>query len=123
MFAAPGHQHRAEKRHPHHDVDLDLVTAGDRGAEAVAPNYVREVEADGDDESEREDALDRLHQPVHGQILTMNPRRRAILAAGLALPAAAYAEHHGAHHSPLYEQLRQPGRIDKPDLAALQNVF
>lgn len=34
------------------------------------------------------------------------------------LPAAALAQHHG-----LYEQLRQPGRIEKPELAALQNVF
>jgi hypothetical protein len=53
----------------------------------------------------------------------MNPRRRAILAGGLWLPAAALAQHQGAHHGPLYEQLRQPGRIDKPELAAIQNVF
>jgi N-acetylneuraminic acid mutarotase len=48
----------------------------------------------------------------------VNPRRRAILASGLWFPAAAFAQHHG-----LYERLQKPGRIEKPELAALQNVF
>src|SRR5688572_21896236 len=71
MLAAPGHQHRTEEGYPHHDVDLDLVAAGDRGAEAIAPDHVREVEAHGNDEGEREDALDRRHELVHDQILTV----------------------------------------------------
>ena len=53
----------------------------------------------------------------------MNSRRRAILASGLWLPAAALAQSHHGGHGGLYESLRAPGRIDKPALAATQNVF
>jgi N-acetylneuraminic acid mutarotase len=49
----------------------------------------------------------------------VNPRRRAILAGGLWLPAAAFAQHHGG----LYERLREPGRIGRPEVAAQQSVF
>lgn len=51
--------------------------------------------------------------------------RRAFLAGGLALvPAAlAFARSGYGHDGGLYESLRQPGRIDRPALAATQNVF
>jgi N-acetylneuraminic acid mutarotase len=51
------------------------------------------------------------------------PRR--FLASGLAfLPLAhARAQSGHAHHGGLYERLQEPGRIDKPELAAIQNVF
>ena len=56
----------------------------------------------------------------------MHPRRRAFVAGSLVvLPAlrtfAQSADH--AAHGGLYERLQQPGRIDKPELAAQQNVF
>jgi N-acetylneuraminic acid mutarotase len=49
----------------------------------------------------------------------VNPQRRAILAGGLWLPAAALAQHHGG----LYERLREPGRIALPEVAGQQSVF
>jgi len=51
--------------------------------------------------------------------------RRHLLAAGaaaLASPALAQQQGH-EHHGPQYERLSQPGRIEKPPLAATQNVF
>lgn len=54
-----------------------------------------------------------------------NRTRRSLLATGAAaLAAPAFAqqpghEHHGGH----YERLNQPGRIQKPQFAASQNVF
>lgn len=51
--------------------------------------------------------------------------RRHLLAAGAAaLTLPAYAQQPGhEHHGPQYERLTQPGRIDRPPLAATQNVF
>ena len=51
--------------------------------------------------------------------------RRHLLGAGaaaLAGPALAQQPGH-EHHGPQYERLTQPGRIEKPELAASQNVF
>ena len=55
----------------------------------------------------------------------MNPTRRRFLASSLlVLPApAVLAQSDHAAHGGLYERLQQPGRIDKPALAAQQNVF
>ena len=55
----------------------------------------------------------------------MNYSRRAFLASGLALVplASALAQSGHDHHGGLYERLQQPGRIDKPEVAAAQNVF
>ena len=55
----------------------------------------------------------------------MNYSRRTFLATGLALVplAAAFAQSGHEHHGGLYERLQQPGRVDKPDVAAVQNVF
>ena len=57
----------------------------------------------------------------------MPTRRRLLLAAPAALVACAQpaVQTHGGHggHGPLYERLNQPGRIDRPELAATQNVF
>jgi N-acetylneuraminic acid mutarotase len=55
----------------------------------------------------------------------MNCNRRTFLASGLAfLPlASAFAQSGQGHHDGLYERLQQPGRIDKPEMASVQNVF
>jgi hypothetical protein len=55
----------------------------------------------------------------------MNYSRRAFLASGLALVplASVLAQSSHDHHGGLYERLQQPGRIDKPEVAAAQNVF
>jgi N-acetylneuraminic acid mutarotase len=55
----------------------------------------------------------------------MSYSRRTFLASGLALVplAAAFAQSGHDHHSGLYESLRQPGRIDKPEVTAAQHVF
>jgi hypothetical protein len=55
----------------------------------------------------------------------MNYSRRTFLASGLALVplASAFAQSGHDHHGSLYERLQQPGRIDKPEVAAAQNVF
>jgi N-acetylneuraminic acid mutarotase len=58
----------------------------------------------------------------------MNSSRRrflASLAGGLAVfPfASAFAQSGHGHHEGLYERLREPGRIDKPEVTAVQNVF
>lgn len=53
------------------------------------------------------------------------PRRTFLLAAPAALAACAQppmADPHAAHH-PLYERLDAPGRIQRPEQAAVQNVF
>ncbi|HEY8358430.1 MAG TPA: kelch repeat-containing protein [Ramlibacter sp.] len=57
----------------------------------------------------------------------MTLRRRSLL---LAAPAAlvgcaqpAMQQHPHAHHGGMYERLAAPGRIDRPELAAQQNVF
>ena len=52
--------------------------------------------------------------------------RRLLVSGGLAFVGAApsLAQQPGhAHHGGQYERLNQPGRIDKPELAASQNVF
>jgi hypothetical protein len=55
----------------------------------------------------------------------MSYSRRTFLASGLALIplASALAQSGHDHHHGLYERLQQPGRIDKPEVAAVQNVF
>lgn len=55
---------------------------------------------------------------------TMRCSRRGFLAAALAaVPAArAWAQSGHEHHGALYERLQQPGRIDRPELAAQQAV-
>src|SRR5262245_5271510 len=55
----------------------------------------------------------------------MNYSRRSFLASGLALVplASAFAQSSHEDHGSLYERLQQPGRIDKPEVAAAQNVF
>ena len=55
----------------------------------------------------------------------MNYSRRTFLASGLALVplAAAFAQSGHEQHGGLYERLQQPGRVDKPDVATVQNVF
>ena len=55
----------------------------------------------------------------------MSYSRRTFLASGLALVplAAAFAQSGHDHHGGLYESLRQPGRIDKPEVTAAQHVF
>lgn len=55
----------------------------------------------------------------------MRPGRRAFLAGGLAFAplALAFVRSAGGHDAGLYERLRQPGRIDRPELARAQNVF
>jgi hypothetical protein len=55
----------------------------------------------------------------------MNPTRRRFLASSLlVLPAPSLlAQTDHAAHGGLYERLQQPGRMDKPALAAQQNVF
>ena len=55
----------------------------------------------------------------------MSYSRRTFLASGLALipMAAAFAQSGHDHHGGLYESLRQPGRIDKPEVTAAQHVF
>jgi hypothetical protein len=55
----------------------------------------------------------------------MQPTRRLFLLGGLALIPAGTALAQSGHgdHGPLYERLQQPGRIEKPELAAAQNVF
>lgn len=52
----------------------------------------------------------------------MHSNRRQFLASGLlmAAPANALAQHAGHGQ---YERLNQPGRVEKPELAAVQNVF
>jgi hypothetical protein len=55
----------------------------------------------------------------------MSCSRRMFLASSLALFPFAYARAqsgHG-HHEDLYERLQQPGRIGKPEVASIQNVF
>ena len=55
----------------------------------------------------------------------MSCSRRMFLASGLAFFPFAYARAqsgHG-HHEGLYERLQQPGRIGKPEVASIQNVF
>ncbi|CAM5192276.1 N-acetylneuraminic acid mutarotase OS=Bosea thiooxidans OX=53254 GN=SAMN05660750_03075 PE=4 SV=1 [Bosea thiooxidans] len=51
--------------------------------------------------------------------------RRHLIAAGAAVLAGpAFGQQPGhEHHGPQYERLNQPGRIEKPELAATQNVF
>mgnify|MGYP002402879850 CR=1 FL=1 len=50
--------------------------------------------------------------------------RRMFMAGGVALFAVpALAQGQGAHHGPLYERLREGGRIDLPEEAARQRVF
>ena len=52
------------------------------------------------------------------------PRRTFLAGSLLALPLGhAFAQADHAAHGGLYERLQQPGRIDKPDIAAQQNVF
>ena len=46
--------------------------------------------------------------------------RRRLVAAALAAPAAAHAQH--AHHQGQFERLNQPGRVDLPELAAQHAV-
>ena len=55
----------------------------------------------------------------------MSYSRRTFLASGLALIplASAFAQSDHGHHGGLYESLRQPGRIDKPEVTAAQHVF
>lgn len=55
----------------------------------------------------------------------MDDRRRLLLSAGLALvPSAPLLAQTGpAHHAGQYERLNEPGRIDRPAVAATQNVF
>ena len=55
----------------------------------------------------------------------MDYSRRVFLAGGLAFfpLAASFARSGQAREGGLYESLRQPGRIDKPPLAAAQSVF
>jgi N-acetylneuraminic acid mutarotase len=55
----------------------------------------------------------------------MHYSRRTFLASGLALIplASAFAQSGHGHHGGLYESLRQPGRIDKPEITAAQNVL
>jgi N-acetylneuraminic acid mutarotase len=55
----------------------------------------------------------------------MHYTRRTFLASGLTLLplAAAFAQVGHGQHGGLYERLQQPGRIDKPEVAAAQNVF
>jgi hypothetical protein len=55
----------------------------------------------------------------------MSYSRRTFLASGLALVplASALAQSGHGHPNGLYERLQQPGRIDKPEVAAAQNVF
>jgi N-acetylneuraminic acid mutarotase len=49
--------------------------------------------------------------------------RRTVLAGGMAVLAApAFAQEH-AHDAPLFERLREPGRIDLPEIAARQRVM
>ena len=51
-------------------------------------------------------------------------RRQFIAASLLAVPAMRTLVQSGhAEHGGLYERLQQPGRIDKPEIAAQQNVF
>lgn len=54
-------------------------------------------------------------------------RRQALLAGAATLAGCAQPEQHAEHphaaHGGLYERLNQPGRIGKPELAAIQNVF
>jgi N-acetylneuraminic acid mutarotase len=55
----------------------------------------------------------------------MRCTRRMFLVSGLALLPFAHARgqsDHG-HHGGLYERLQQPGRIEKPEMASIQNVF
>jgi N-acetylneuraminic acid mutarotase len=58
----------------------------------------------------------------------MNSSRRRFLAGltgGLAVfPfASVFAQSGHGHHEGLYERLREPGRIDKPEATTVQNVF
>lgn len=55
----------------------------------------------------------------------MNPNRRRLFAGGLLILASprALGQSGQAAQGGLYERLSQPGRIDKPDLAAQQQVF
>ncbi|HVL59254.1 MAG TPA: hypothetical protein VM491_22400, partial [Burkholderiaceae bacterium] len=53
------------------------------------------------------------------------PRRRMLIAGGLAFVAGVpfAARFAGAqHHAPLYERLREPGRIGLPEITAQQWV-
>jgi hypothetical protein len=52
-------------------------------------------------------------------------RRTLVLAGPAALVACAQPARHEphAHHGPMYERLNAPGRIDRPEQAAQQNVF
>lgn len=66
--------------------------------------------------------------PVHQR--AVDPQRRVLLAQGLLLlPALAGCARvraqadHAAHHGGLYERLQHPGRIGRPEVAAVQNVF
>lgn len=55
----------------------------------------------------------------------MIERRRLLTAAAatLAMPAFAQSTNPHAAHGGMYERLNQPGRVDKPPLAEIQNVF
>ena len=77
-----------------------------------------------------DEAADRVELAVEEHyadvVRAAGQRRRAFVAGSLVvLPAlrtfAQSADH--AAHGGLYERLQQPGRIDKPELAAQQNVF
>jgi len=51
-------------------------------------------------------------------------RRSLLLAAPAALAGCAQpVQHPHAHHGGMYERLNAPGRIDRPEQAAVQNVF
>jgi N-acetylneuraminic acid mutarotase len=57
--------------------------------------------------------------------MTQPSRRRFLTGTAATLTAGpAIAQQPGhEHHGPQYERLNQPGRIQKPELAATQNVF
>ena len=58
MFAAPSHDHRAQKGDPDHDVELELVDADQRNAADIAADDIDEIEPDPGNQAERENALD-----------------------------------------------------------------
>jgi N-acetylneuraminic acid mutarotase len=58
----------------------------------------------------------------------MNSSRRrflASLAGGLTVfpLASVFAQSGHGHHEGMYERLQQPGRVDKPEVTSVQNVF